>query len=203
MIARLTGVLDNKNPGNLIIMTGGVGYDVHIPLSTFYDLPDEGAEVSLFIQTVVREDAFELFGFLTKAEKEAFLLLNTVSKIGPRLSMAIVSGINPAELVEAVRMKNLARLSSIPGVGTKTAERLVVELKDKVAKLSVAQDLPTQIAQPPMEEVSQDVVSALLNLGYNRNEAVKAVGLARDEAGPDEIELSDLLRLSLKKLRKD
>lgn len=203
MIAYLKGLLKKKAPGSTVVLTGGVGYEVLIPLSTYYDLPDEGEDVSLFIKTVVRDDAIELFGFFSQAEKEAFILLNSVSKIGPRLALSILSGIGPAALVEAVGSKNLARLSSIPGVGVKTAERLVLELKDKVAQLAVY--APTVRVQPQSEaldEMGQDAVSALLNLGYSRTEAARAVTSVLDEAGDADYDLSGLLRQGLKRLRK-
>jgi Holliday junction DNA helicase RuvA len=201
MIARLKGLLEEKNPGSVVVMAGGVGYGVHIPLSTFYELPDDGAEVDLHIQTVVRDDALDLFGFLTRGEREAFNILCTVSKIGPRLALNILSGIRPRELASAVSSKNLARLSSVPGVGAKTAERLVVELKDKVAKLAALAGPAAQLEEASPEALNQDLVSALLNLGYSRPEAEKAAHIAQTEAG-DGADLSALLRLSLKKLRK-
>ena len=205
MIARLRGMLEEKTASVAVIMTGGVGYEVHVPLSTFYELPDPGGNVELFIKTVVKEDAFELFGFLTRAEKEAFILLNTVSKVGPRLALNILSGISPSELVSAVGQKNVARLNSVSGVGAKTAERLVVELKDKIQALAaLAGTAPSAMAEPePLDDTGQDVVSALLNLGYSRNEAQKAVSRVMAQAEAENADLSALIRLSLKQLRKD
>ncbi len=202
MIAFLKGELKDKTASSVVVMTGGVGYELFIPLSTFYALPEEKKEVSLHVQTVVREDAMHLFGFLTRAEKETFLLLNAVSKIGPRLALNILSGISPAELVRAVRKRDVARLNAIPGVGVKTAERLLVELKDKVSRLAAEvpeEDFPA--APETVDQTGLDVISALLNLGYRRSEAEKALRLARAEAG-DGADLSDLLRASLKKLQK-
>jgi Holliday junction DNA helicase RuvA len=205
MIARLQGTLEEKTVSVVVIMAGGVGYEAHIPLSTFYELPDAGQDVELFIKTVVREDAIELFGFMTRVEKEAFILLNTVSKVGPRLAMNILSGIAPAELVSAVGQKNVARLNSVPGVGAKTAERLVVELKDKISALAaLAGTAPSDISEPePLDDTGRDVVSALLNLGYSRNEAQKAVGRVMARPDAENEDLSALIRLSLKQLRKD
>jgi holliday junction DNA helicase RuvA len=205
MIARLKGQVATKTAGSAVIMAGGVGYEVFISLPTFYELPDDGETVTLHIRTVVRDDAIELFGFMTAQEKEAFLLLNSVSKIGPRLALSILSGLTPGELIAAVSGKNLARLNAVPGVGAKTAERVILELKDKIAGLSAMVD-PTPLPTPDMpvlDETAQDAVSALVNLGYSRNEAEKAVAAAGDDAGPEPPDISALIRLSLKKLRKD
>lgn len=205
MIARLEGEIAEKHASSVVIMADGVGYEVHIPVSTYYEIPDEGGRVSLRIKTVVRDDAIELFGFLTQAEKDAFLLLNSVSKIGPRLALNILSGIGPNELASAVGQKNIARLNGIPGVGKKTAERLVVELKDKVALLAGSGGIPptlTDRTEDDLDQIGQDVLSALLNLGYSRPEAEKAVGSALKENGSDEGDISSLLKLSLKVLQK-
>jgi len=135
MIAFLQGALKEKSASAVVIMSGGVGYEIFIPLSTFYALPEEEKEVSLHVKTILRDDSMQLFGFLTRAEKETFLLLNSVSKIGPRLALNILSGITPTELVQAIIQKDVPRLNSVPGVGVKTAERLILELKDKVSQL--------------------------------------------------------------------
>ena len=203
MIARLEGLLADKSASCVVVMSGGVGYEVFIPLSTFYDLPEEGAPVDLYIRTVVRDDAIELFGFLTRGEKEAFLILNSVSKIGPRLALNILSGISPAELIQAVGSKDVARLSSVPGVGAKTAERLILELKDKVARLTALAGPAEPPAEPEgLDDVGRDVASALVNLGYKAAEAEKAVAWAQTRAEADQIDLAGMLRLSLKRLRK-
>jgi len=202
MIAFIEGQLFQKSPASVVVMTGGVGYELFLPLSSFYELPDEGADIHFYVKTVVREDDLQLFGFLTRAEKEAFLLLNSVSKIGPRLALNILSGISPGELVGAINQKNIARLSSIAGVGAKTAERLILELKDKVARLAAhTSETTPQEEPPPLDQVDLDVVSALTNLGYRRQEAEKAVTTARAETG-EAAELTGLLRRSLKKLQK-
>ncbi|MBF0527682.1 MAG: Holliday junction branch migration protein RuvA [Deltaproteobacteria bacterium] len=204
MISRLRGQLEEKNAGNLVLMANGVGYEVFIPLSTFYDLPGPGTQVSLYIKTVVREDAIELFGFLTQAEKEAFLLLTGVTKVGPRLALNILSGIGPGELVTAITTRNMARLTSIPGIGTKTAERLLMELKDKAAKLTALVGVQTAgLPDLPINGLGGDVVSALMNLGYARQEAEKAVAAVMKHAESQEADLGDLIRLSLKRLKKD
>jgi Holliday junction DNA helicase RuvA len=177
MIAHLKGILLSKSTDTIIIETSGLGYEVFIPLSTFYTLPDvEGEEVSLHIHTHVREDAFLLFGFSTVLEKKIFKLLISVSGIGPKLAINILSGIGPDLLLEAIARGDVARLQSIPGVGKKTAERISLELKDK------AQTTRSDIDLPPVktvfhedEEIRQDALSALVNLGYSAKAAGKAV----------------------------
>ena len=202
MIAYMQGPLKYKSADSIIIMAEGVGYELHIPLSTFYALAAEGDVVSLHVKTVVREDSIELFGFLSRAEKEAFLLLNSVSKIGPRLSLNILSGISPTELIQAVSQKNVARLTAIPGVGAKTAERLILELKEKISQLASLVPVDFPMGTPAiLDEAGQDVISALLNLGYRQAEAERALSTAQSEAGQG-VDLSSLLRLSLKRLRR-
>ena len=134
MIARLTGKLTTKNPGEVILDVGGVGYQVFIPLSTFYELPERGESLSLQIYTAVRENAIELYGFLTLQEKELFKLLLNVSKIGPKLAQNILSGISSEDLKTAIISGDILKLNAIPGIGKKTAERMILELKDKVPK---------------------------------------------------------------------
>ena len=202
MIARLEGVIQEKSAHAVVVMAGGVGYEVFIPLSTYYDLPDEGESIALHIQTVVREDALELFGFLTRAEKEAFLILNSVSRVGPRLAVSILSGIKPVDLVHAVSTNNPAMLNGVPGVGAKTAQRLVLELKDKITRLIAVlprTETPAD-ASYPLDDVAGDVVSALKNLGYGATEAERAAAGARREN--PEAEIATLIRLSLKRLQK-
>ena len=202
MIAFLQGALKEKSASAVVIMSGGVGYEIFIPLSTFYALPEEEKEVSLHVKTILRDDSMQLFDFLTRAEKETFLLLNSVSKIGPRLALNILSGITPTELVQAIIQKDVPRLNSVPGVGVKTAERLILELKDKVSQLaSVVPEEILPTTPTVFDQVGQDVISALLNLGYRKAEAEKALVAARAEAG-DGAELSDLLRHILKILQK-
>lgn len=196
MIAHLTGTLRDKQVQRLIVDVHGVGYDVHVPLSTFYDVGDPGAAVSLRIHTLVREDAIQLFGFLTLLEQQLFERLISISGIGPKVALAVLSGIEPGDLVRAVRGSDLGRLTSIPGVGRKTAERMVVELKDRLTKL-VTDTLPHPDA-PETVDVRDDVLSALANLGYQRQAAEKAVDKAIAKITTREFE--PLLREVLKAL---
>jgi holliday junction DNA helicase RuvA len=185
MIAHLTGKLIQKQPNSVIIDVGGVGYELIVPLSTFYELGETGTEVSLRAYTYVREDALQLFGFKSDGEKRLFLLLTSVSGIGPRLAITLLSGLSPEEIIQAIRENNLARLVSVPGVGKKTAERLVVELKDKVATAvwtEVAARAAASSGSSQSSALRDDVVSALVNLGYQRPAAERALNDAlKDE----------------------
>ena len=211
MIAHLSGTLILKQPNSVILDVGGVGYEVNIPVSTFYDLDAEGATVKLRIYTHVREDTLQLYGFKTSRERELFMRLISVSGIGPKLGITLLSGMSADEMIASIRTNNLARLTLIPGVGRKTAERLVMELRDKVASLSSAglEDelgATASVGTPITTEDSMrsDVLSALLNLGYQRGSAEKAVSSAFDE-GTDEggdITVELILRRSLRKLAK-
>jgi holliday junction DNA helicase RuvA len=176
MIALLTGKIAYKAPDFIILDVNGVGYRVQIPFSTYYALPAEGAAVSLQIHTAVKEDAINLYGFRTQQEKELFQLLIGVSGVGPKLANGILSNSEPTELAESLVEGNLARLSAIPGIGKKTAERLVLELKEKVKKLGMAH--PPQAAPPVAgkQEIKEDVLSALINLGYKESVVQKALG---------------------------
>lgn len=196
MIAHLSGTLREKTVQRLIVDVGGVGYDVHVPLSTFYDIGEPGANVSLRIHTLVREDAIQLFGFATALEQQLFEKLIGISGIGPKVGLAVLSGIEPAELVRAVRGSDLGRLTSIPGVGRKTAERMVVELKDKFVKLFLEGHAAPD-AQPG-DDVREDLLSALTNLGYQRAAAEKAADRAMQKVATREFE--PLLREVLKAL---
>jgi holliday junction DNA helicase RuvA len=191
VIAQLRGRLLRKAPQEAVVDVGGVGYRVTIPLSTFYRVGEPGAEVTLLTHTHVREDALALFGFLTAMEQELFERLIAVSGVGPKVAISILSGIEAPELAAALRSSDIARLTRIPGVGKKTAERLVVELKDKM------QDLPAAEAAVPASPsaATDDLVSALLHLGYSRPEAERGVERAlRDHA---EGRFEDLLRAAL------
>lgn len=193
MIARLSGKLLVKNPDEIVLDVGGVGYQVFIPLSTFYELPERGEALSLQIYMAIRENAMELYGFLTAKEKALFKLLLSVSKIGPKLAQNILSGIAVDEFKTAVLAGDLLKLNSIPGIGKKTAERIILELKDKVPKAEAAGQ--ENAALPG--DLFDDVMSALLNLGYKRTIAERAVKRAINEAGRD-VPLEDIIRLSLK-----
>ncbi|HEX4438508.1 MAG TPA: Holliday junction branch migration protein RuvA [Thermoanaerobaculia bacterium] len=193
MIGRLTGRLASKAPDHVLLEVGGVGYFVHIPLSTFYDLPEQESPASLWIHTHVREDALALFGFLTEREKSLFLLLLGVTGIGPRVALTVLSGMPPAELVDALRKKDSRKLVAVPGVGKKTADRMVLELADKVAKLA-----PETPAGEAAAVAADDVVSALVNLGYRRAEAERAVD-AISRIGPPK-DFGDFLKEALKRL---
>jgi Holliday junction DNA helicase RuvA len=172
MIAHLRGILLTKHPNQVVVETAGVGYEVNISVPTFSELPPIGADVALHIHTHVREDLFALYGFLRPAEKQLFEKLITVSGIGPKLAITILSGMAADELSGAIRGNDLARLTKIPGIGRKTAERMVLELRDKLPE-SVGTSAP---AVPAMSTMEEDVLSALLNLGYQRPAAEKALG---------------------------
>jgi len=177
MIAHIRGRLIAKHPNQAIVEAAGVGYDIAITVPTFSDLPAVGSEVSLHIHTHVREDAIALFGFLRADEKQLFEKLITVSGIGPKLAITILSGMVPADMVGAIRANNHARLTRIPGIGKKTAERMCVELRDKLEAFGEAQ------AATPVSAVEEDVISALANLGYQRALAEKAVERAVASVG--------------------
>lgn len=204
MIAHLSGTLLFKQATSVIVDVGGVGYEVTIPLSTFYDLEDAGSNVNLRIYTHVREDTLQLFGFKTLRERELFLKIISVSGIGPKLGITLLSGMSADELVASIRNNNLARLTLIPGIGRKTAERLVVELREKVAELSSAQleeEFATREAtrtEATEDTVRADALSALLNLGYQRSSAEKAIDGALLEGG--DITVESVLRRGLRKL---
>ena len=203
MIAYLSGKLLEKDANTIIIDVNGVGYEVSIPLSTFYELGEIGADVTLRIQTIVREDAFQLFGFKTLREKELFLLLVSVSGIGPKSAITALSGMSADEIISAIRQNNLARLNSIPGVGKKTAERLVIELRDKITKLSVIAGEEIKAEGNTISSgnaVMDDAISALTNLGYNNAAAEKALNQAMQEG--TEMSVQKLLRRSLQLLAK-
>ena len=194
MIASLSGILARKSAESVIVDVAGVGYEVYTPLSTYMRLPEEGRAVSLNVYTHLKEDAIQLFGFLTSAEKEAFTLLISVSGVGPKLAKNILSGIEVAELASALSTGDVARLSAIPGIGAKSAERLVLELKDKVRTIAVAS------AGALKGSAAGDAVSALLNLGYKNAQAEDAVKKAKDKYPG--VKFEELLRESLKGLSK-
>ncbi len=196
MIAHLRGRLFSKQPGQAIVEAAGVGYDVTISVPTFTSLPAEGAEVSLFIYTQVREDTLALYGFLDRNEKRLFERLITVSGVGPKLAVTILSGLNPERTVEAIRAQDHATLTRIPGVGKKLAERLVVELKEKLEDLAVAAPSARSVAP-----AADDVLSALVNLGYQRPAALKAIETAVEKDKTSGENFDDLFRAALKVIR--
>lgn len=197
MIAHLRGRISDKQPNRVVVDVNGVGYDVFVPLSTFYGLGEPGSNVALRIHTHVREDALALYGFATALEQDLFERLISVSGIGPKLALAVLSGIEPPELMRAIERGDVARLTSIPGVGKKTSERIVLELKDRLppARPHAAADGG---APPDSSTMRDDVLSALLNLGYHRPLAEKAVASALRTA-PDE-SFERILKQALREL---
>jgi holliday junction DNA helicase RuvA len=195
VIAYLRGRILDKQPNRIILDVNGVGYDVSVPLSTFYGLGEAGSETALRVHTHVREDALALYGFSTKLEQELFEKLISISGIGPKVALAVLSGIEPADLIGAIERGDLARLTAIPGVGRKTSERIVVELKDRLprVRLAVAGDLAAAVEAPALRD---DLLSALINLGYHRPLAEKAVDAAikRTPDGDFERTLKQALR---------
>jgi Holliday junction DNA helicase RuvA len=196
MLAHLRGRLLEKQPSRVIVDVSGVGYDVHIPLSTFYELAEPGEEVTLRIHTHVREDALLLYGFATRLELQIFERLIGVSGIGPKLALAVLSGLEPNELVAAIRTANIARLTGIPGIGKKTAERIGLELKDKMAAF-VAEETVTPAPVDDTEALRTDLLSALINLGYHRPLAERAVTAALSKTGAG---FEATLKLALREL---
>jgi Holliday junction DNA helicase RuvA len=191
VIARIEGVLIEKTPEAVVLDVNGIGYEVRVPLSAFLELPDVGKTVSLRVHTYVREDALHLYGFRTEAERAGFRLLLGTSGVGPRLALALLSGIPVAKLVAAVRAGDVDALRGVPGVGNKTAQRIIVELRDKVDKLDVPE------TASPDDDVEAATVSALLNLGYPRSQAEKVVRAALERLG-ERPALEDLVREALR-----
>lgn len=199
MIARLSGTLADKTPGRMIVDVQGVGYDVQVPLSTFYVAGEPGDGVVLRIHTHVREDVIALYGFATALEQELFERLISISGIGPKLALAVLSGIEPPDLVRAIRAQDVARLTAIPGVGRKTAERIGLELKDRLPQaLQAAADT----AKPDAggDQLRADLLSALLNLGYQRVPAEKAI--EKELSAAPDARFEDALRAVLRRLMK-
>ena len=191
MIAHLRGKLAQKDPARVIVDVNGVGYEVFVPLTTFSVLPDTGAEVSIDVHTHVREDLIALYGFSTRRERAIFEKLMTISGIGPKLAVTILSGGSVEDLVTAIKRSDLARLTAIPGVGKKTAERIVLELKDKLQDFAEA---------PAKSSIEMDVLSALENLGYNR--AMAEAAMARATNGESSAPFDVLFKRSLQILTK-
>ena len=189
MISRLVGVLAGKAPPHVLVDVHGVGYEVQVPMSTFYNLPDTGASVTLLTQFIVREDAQQLFGFLTAGERESFRELIKISGVGPRIALALLSGLSTDELAAAVSAQDASRLVKVPGVGKKTAERLLLELKGRLAPV---------LAAPGWSATSDhqaDILQALIALGYSEKEAQAAL-----KQLPADVSVSDGIKLALKSL---
>ncbi len=199
MIGQLRGKLLLKKPNMVLLDVQGVGYEVFIPLTTFYDLPGEASNITLKIHTYVREDALTLFGFHTQREKDLFLRLISISGVGPKLAIVILSGASVEELAQAIAEGNLVRLTAIPGVGRKTAERLVLELKSHITPFLLPEQVAAAQAEGKLGAIEEDVLSALVNLGYPRAAAEKAVSrvLRSDECKRT---FEDVLRSTLKQL---
>lgn len=202
MIAYLSGKLLEKTANSVIVDVGGVGYDVSIPLSTFYELGEVGNDVQLRIYTHVREDAIQLFGFSSERDRDLYLKLISVQGVGPKSGITMLSGMNADEIIDAIRKDNLAKLTAIPGVGRKTAERLVIELRNKVGELAAAAAAAPGSGPKPAgdSDAFDDALSALVNLGYQRNAAEKAIQDIRREGADQNVQ--KILRSALQRLAK-
>ena len=190
MIGKLTGTLDDKNPPQVLVDCNGVGYEVHVPMSTFYNLPEQGSRVSLLTHFVVREDAQILYGFATRPEREAFRQLIKISGVGPRTALSVLSGMSVAELALAVTLQEAGRLVKVPGIGKKTAERLLLELKGKLGP-------DIGVAASVANDTQADILQALLALGYSDKEAAAAL-----KALPATVGVSEGIKAALKALAK-
>jgi holliday junction DNA helicase RuvA len=199
MIASLTGRLASKSPSHVTLDVHGVGYEVFIPLSTFYSLPDIDESASLRIHTHLRDDAIQLFGFLTATEKDAFILLTGISGIGPKLALSVLSTLSVADLASAIQAGDMDKLATVPGIGKKSAGRIVLELKDKVERLHAAPAALAITAGDPSSRVHDDALSALVNLGYRAQEAKDIIKrITQSQSSP--VPLKDLIRETLKEL---
>ena len=192
MIGRLSGTLLEKNPPQILLDVGGVAYEVDVPMSTFYNLPDAGGRVTLFTHLVVREDAHLLYGFGTEGERRAFRLLTRISGIGAKIALAVLSGLSVAELAQAITLQESGRLTKIPGIGRKTAERILLEMKDKLGA-----DLSSVVGVHRAAPASSDILNALVALGYSDREAIAAV-----KDLPEGVAVADGIREALKRLAK-
>ena len=199
MIAKLTGQLIVKAPSHIILDVQGVGYEVLIPLSTYFALPELQDSLSLNVFTHVREDAIQLFGFLTIPEKDTFVMLTNISGVGGKLALSVLSTLSVSDLITAIQKNDEDKLSSVPGIGKKSASRIVLELKDKIARLDSDSALPTKPALP--DQIQDDAVSALVNLGYRPRDVKDIITkICRDRTAP--LQLDHLIREALKKLSK-
>jgi Holliday junction DNA helicase RuvA len=201
MIAFLSGKLLEKHANTVILDVGGVGYEVTIPLSTFYEIGDIGSDVQLRIFTHVREDAIQLFGFLTSQEKDAFVLLTSVSGVGPKLGLSVLSALPVADLASAIQSGDVEKLTTVPGIGNKSASRLVLELKDKVGKLCLGLAPASDSPRQGQDAIFDDALSALVNLGYRPQDAKEALKQVK-KSNAESIVLKDMIRESLKELAK-
>lgn len=200
MIALICGKIAYKGISSIVVDTNGVGYRVFIPLSTFYELPEAGEPVTLHVHTYVKEDAINLFGFYTIRERDLFQLLISVSGIGPKIAMSIISGIPVYDLLQAISRGDVAKLVGIPGVGRKMAERLILELKEKVIKKMTIEQMPAADDRDKASEmIKEDVLSALINLGYKNNMAKDAVDKVMQSSN-EALTLDELLKKTLKVL---
>ena len=197
MIARLDGILLQKSVAQCVVDIHGIGYRIVVPLSTFYELPDAGCRVVLQIHTHVREDAVSLYGFHTDEEREVFKLMISVGGIGPKLAVNILSGISAGEWIRAIVSEDLKRLTGIPGVGRKTAERMILELKDKAGHLSREVAPAGDVVIQTADQAKEDALSALVNLGYKGSSVRDAVELAMKDAS-EPLSLDDLLKKALR-----
>jgi Holliday junction DNA helicase RuvA len=199
MIASLTGRLAFKAPTYLVLDVHGVGYEVFIPLSTYYGLPNLSDSISLSVHTHVREDAIQLFGFLTSQEKDAFVLLTSVSGVGPKLALSVLSALPVSDLVSAIHAGDVEKLTTVPGIGHKSASRLVLELKDKVEKLYLGLASASESPRQGEDATFDDALSALVNLGYRPQDAKEALKQVK-KSNAESIVLKDMIRESLKEL---
>lgn len=201
MIARLRGKLASKKLDRLIVDVGGVGYDVMISLHTYHTLPEGEQEVLLFIHTHIREDTFSLLGFASEEERDVFRMLISVSGIGPRMALNVLSHISPLELVDTIKRENLGRLTAIPGIGKRTGERMIVELRDKMIDMELGLSATEVQQSEKSKAVSRDLHSALINFGYRAALVDKVVAILEPEIAAGQ-ELEQLVLLGLQKLAK-
>jgi Holliday junction DNA helicase RuvA len=199
MIAFLTGRLAFKAPTHLTLDVQGVGYEVHIPLSTYYALPNLDDVTALNIHTHLREDAIQLFGFLSQSEKESFLLLTSVSGIGPKLALSVLSSLSVTDLVRAIQAEDVEKLATVPGIGKKSAGRIVLELKDKVGKIHGVHPRAIAADAPEPDGPYEDALSALIHLGYRAQDAKEALNRVT-KAATESLALKELIRKGLKEL---
>jgi Holliday junction DNA helicase RuvA len=201
MIAFLTGRLAFKAPTHLTLDVQGVGYEVHIPLSTYYALPNLDEVTALNIHTHLREDAIQLFGFLSQSEKQSFLLLTSVSGIGPRLALSVLSSLSVTDLVQAIQSEDVDKLATVPGIGKKSAGRIALELKDKVDRIQGIRHQAPRADASELDGPYEDALSALVNLGYRAQDAKEALKRVT-QAATESLALKDLIRKGLKELAK-